>query len=186
MLGRMYDPNVRLSDQERSAALDALAASLGNGRLTMDEFDRRCTAVARAEYQGQLGALFADLPRTDEPTFTASELQVAHQQGKKTRAGVFGLSTIAALTIGALIGDEALIIAFAVVAALAILLYVMKIGPDSWYTPSPAKLARQRAKLAQVEKRAQRRDQWNEITNQAYNVAKGALEKRKWHDGGHV
>lgn len=186
MLDAMQDPNVRLSDQERNAAMNALAASLGNGRLTMDEFDRRCSAIAHAEYHKQLAPVFADLPEQpdmgNDVTFTASEIHAAYQQGKKTRAGIFGLSTIAALTIGMLIGEEAILIAFAVIAALAILLYVMKVGPQSWYTPSPHKLARQRAKQEQVRARLERRNQWNELTNQAYGLAKGALDKRKWHD----
>lgn len=54
---------VRASDVDRESAAGRIARALGEGRLTVDEFDERLTAVYAARTLGELGDLTADLPR---------------------------------------------------------------------------------------------------------------------------
>ena len=74
-----------------------------------------------------------------------------------------------------------------------LLLYVMKVGPDSWYTPSIRQLERRRRELIRVqqleieasrareiaEQRVQRRQQVNQLTNDAINVAQSTVNRFK-------
>jgi len=71
------------------------------------------------------------------------------------------------------------------------MLYVAKVGPESWHRPSPRQIERQRMrelKAAGAEERAQmraleqarwaeRRRQASEITGDAMNLAKRKLEQ---------
>lgn len=54
---------MRASDVDREAAAGQVARALGEGRLTVQEFDERLTAVYAARTLGELGDLTADLPR---------------------------------------------------------------------------------------------------------------------------
>lgn len=54
--------NLRVSDGERNAAMDALGAHLSAGRLDMDEYGTRSAQLAAARTTGDLRAPFADLP----------------------------------------------------------------------------------------------------------------------------
>jgi hypothetical protein len=53
---------LRISDADRSAALDLLSEQYAVGRLDKDEFDERSDAVWSAKTQGDLAPVFADLP----------------------------------------------------------------------------------------------------------------------------
>ena len=78
-----------------------------------------------------------------------------------------------------------------IIPTLFILLYVMKVGPDSWYTPSLRQLEQQRRQeikrrqleieAAQVHQqalmRAQRKDQINQMTNDALNIAQDTVNR---------
>ncbi|EID53666.1 DUF1707 SHOCT-like domain-containing protein [Saccharomonospora xinjiangensis] len=55
-------PNFRLSDAERTQALDALAEHVRTGRLDLPEYDERSASVTSAKTRGDLAAVFADLP----------------------------------------------------------------------------------------------------------------------------
>ena len=71
------------------------------------------------------------------------------------------------------------------------LLYVMKVGPDSWYTPSLRQLEQQRRqeiKRRQLEiesakahqqamMRVQRKDQFNQLTSDALDVAQNTINR---------
>jgi hypothetical protein len=64
----MPEPALRASDDDRDAVLRALERHTGEGRLTLDEFDQRCTAALTAVSLDDLAALTADLPKlSDEP-----------------------------------------------------------------------------------------------------------------------
>ncbi|MBY6413810.1 DUF1707 domain-containing protein [Rhodococcus sp. BP-252] len=58
------NPDVRIGTAEREQALEALSRHLGDGRLTLPEFDERSSVVSSATTRGQLDAVFADLPST--------------------------------------------------------------------------------------------------------------------------
>ena len=58
-----------------------------------------------------------------------------------------------------------------------ILLYIMKIGPSSWYTPSPARLERQRQRELRMLKASQMRE--IEIANAQHLAQQKILRQQK-------
>jgi hypothetical protein len=74
---------MRIGDEERQAALEALTAHREAGRLESTEFEERQVIAARARTWAEIGPLFVDLPQP-HPTGMPPELAVAGQQ----RAGV--------------------------------------------------------------------------------------------------
>jgi hypothetical protein len=54
--------HLRVSDTERDHAADRLREHAGAGRLSMDELATRLETALAAHTQGELGALFEDLP----------------------------------------------------------------------------------------------------------------------------
>ncbi|WP_291313951.1 DUF1707 SHOCT-like domain-containing protein [Corynebacterium sp. UBA2622] len=193
----------RISDAERSDAMTALGRALGEGRITMDEFDRRCTAVAEAQFHEDLTRLFEDLPQvparvgpsSEVALYGADEIRASRRRGQRTRAGIFWLGTLGAVgaTIALSTVSELGALALFVVPTLYILLYVMKVGPDSWYTPSLRQLEKRRRELIRVqqleieasrareiaEQRVQRREQVNQLTTDAINVAQSTVNRFK-------
>lgn len=205
---RPYDDALRLSDQDRSDAIAALGHAMGEGRIDMGEFDERCQAVADARTRSDLTPLFADIPGPDAPHtahggalekhYSTSEIEAARASGRKQRlgtallvslAGIVGapISFIAGLdavgsgtTIAGLAGSAVLTF---LIPAIWILLYVMKVGPESWNTPSPQQLERQRLReieASQARERAERRAlesrQWAERRQQASDLTGDALK----------
>lgn len=53
---------VRASDADRDAVVERLRRALGQGRLTVAEFDERAAAAYAAKTHGDLEALTRDLP----------------------------------------------------------------------------------------------------------------------------
>ncbi len=187
---------VRLSDAERSAAMASLGRALAEGRLSVDEYDQRCREVAAAERRGELSPLFTDLPVEQsgvsgsavEKLYSAQEIEAAYQAGRRPRAGLLGLSTV-----GSVAGAIALSattplswLLLAIIPVVAILLYVMKVGPDTWYVPSPRTMEKARIRelkaadrIRSAELRAERRERTAELTGEAMDFAKRALDRRK-------
>jgi hypothetical protein len=56
--------DIRASNSEREAAVEILRTSLGEGRITMAEFEQRVQAAYAATTRGDLDALTNDLPRS--------------------------------------------------------------------------------------------------------------------------
>ena len=193
---------MRLSDAERTDAVNDLAQALGEGRLSLDEFEERTDAVMIASTRRELAEVFMDIP-----TKASSELKV-YSQGEVARAfestrkprlatamvGSLGLFFGAIASFAALSGVTAALTGTGLlflVPALWILLYVAKVGPESWHRPSLRQIERQRRrelKAATAEERAQmraleqaqwaeRRRQAGEITGDAMNLAKRKLEQ---------
>ncbi|NJJ04707.1 DUF1707 SHOCT-like domain-containing protein [Corynebacterium coyleae] len=199
--------NFRIGDQERMDAMDILGRALGEGRLDMAEFDNRCQAVAEAQTQQDLQPILGDLPTgrgrgvvdkqvsDDAVLYSQAEIMQARRSGRRTRAGVFWLGTIGTIGLVSIFGaagSTALSgLSILLIPTLFILLYVMKIGPDSWYTPSLRQLEQQRRQeikrrqleieAAQVHQqalmRAQRKDQINQMTNDALNIAQDTVNR---------
>lgn len=193
---------MRLSDAERTDAVNDLAQALGEGRLSLDEFEERTDAVMVASTRRELAAVFMDIP-----TKAGSELKV-YSQGEVARAfestrkprlatamvGSLGLFFGAIASFAALSGVTAALTGTGLlflIPALWIMLYVAKVGPESWHRPSLRQIERQRRrelKAATAEERAQmraleqaqwaeRRRQAGEITGDAMNLAKRKLEQ---------
>ena len=64
---RYSDQHIRVSDAERNAVAERLAAHYGDGRLDQAEFDERVSRAMAAKTRGDLDGLFDDLP-DPEPT----------------------------------------------------------------------------------------------------------------------
>lgn len=199
--------NFRIGDQERMDAMDILGRALGEGRLDMGEFDNRCQAVAEAQTQQDLQPILGDLPTgrgggvvdkqmpDDAILYSQAEIMQARRSGRRTRAGVFWLGTIGSIgLVGLFEAVNANVmsgLSILLIPTLFILLYVMKVGPDSWYTPSLRQLEQQRRQeikrrqleieAAQVHQqalmRAQRKDQINQMTNDALNIAQDTVNR---------
>jgi hypothetical protein len=61
--GQMTSPDaMRASDGDRERVVQALQEQVGEGRLTLQEFEERSTAVYEAKTVGELRELLADLP----------------------------------------------------------------------------------------------------------------------------
>lgn len=66
------NPNMRISDAERTEVADRLSLHYSDGRLDQEEFDRRLHQAMSAVTQADLNGLFADLPdATQAGTATA-------------------------------------------------------------------------------------------------------------------
>jgi len=59
---RYSDQHIRVSDAERNAVTERLAAHYGDGRLDQAEFDERVSRAMTAKTRGDLDGLFDDLP----------------------------------------------------------------------------------------------------------------------------
>jgi hypothetical protein len=60
-------PDIRVSDAERSEVADRLAEHYGDGRLDESEFSDRVDQAMRAKTRSDLAGLFDDLPDTEAP-----------------------------------------------------------------------------------------------------------------------
>jgi hypothetical protein len=60
-------PRMRAGDADRNKVVDVLGRHLGEGRLTVAEFDERTTQAHAAVYLDQLPGLLADLPGEPAP-----------------------------------------------------------------------------------------------------------------------
>jgi Flp pilus assembly protein TadB len=60
------NPDLRVSDAERSEVADRLAKHYGDGRLNQDEFNERVDQAMNAKTQSDLSGLFTDLPPLEE------------------------------------------------------------------------------------------------------------------------
>jgi hypothetical protein len=58
----MAESEIRVSDEERDAAVRTLGVHLSTGRLDVAEFEQRCEQVVAVRTRGELEALFTDLP----------------------------------------------------------------------------------------------------------------------------
>lgn len=191
---------LRLSDTDRADAFSRLTFAYGEGRLDLAEYDRRCDAVAEATIHGDLIPLFRDLPskNTSAPAVQSKEVQVytrgeieqSRASGQRTRLGIFSLGSIGTIALTSVAGQPGFpgigALIFLIIPTLFILLYVMKVGPDSWYTPSPRQLERERLREIQAERRVEeerrkalRSAKLDEISGSAMDLAQRTLERYK-------
>jgi len=165
--------------------------------LYMAEYDERISQVVAANTRGELTPLFSDIPQnptgttsTDVAVYSANEIAETHQRGQRTRAGLMGLSTVgsfAAMFVGLAAGvGGASTLALLIIPTVFILLYVMKVGPSSWYVPSPRQLERQRFReiqaaqaLETAQRKAERKEQMDQLTGDAMGIAQRAIDRLK-------
>src|SRR5689334_10871415 len=60
-------PRMRAGDADRTEVVETLGRHLGDGRLTVEEFDERAARAHAAVYLDQLPPLLADLPGDPRP-----------------------------------------------------------------------------------------------------------------------
>ena len=185
----------------------ALGRAFAEGRLTIDEYDDRCKGVTHANVRSDLDQYFLDIPQNPDGSgkeldtvYSAQEIAAAHKSSKNTKAGILGLTTVGALVATPIlmtaVGELAGLLLF-VIPMVWILLYVMNIGPKSWYTPSPKQIEKERLReiqsadalrnaerkaaeqARQAELKAQRQQLAGELTNEAMGFAKRSLDKFK-------
>jgi Domain of unknown function (DUF1707)/2TM domain len=61
------DPQLRVSDADRDRAITKLGEHAAAGRLSPDELEERGDRALSAQTNGDIAALFADLPRSSSP-----------------------------------------------------------------------------------------------------------------------
>lgn len=155
-----FSPDYRIGDEERRQAIEELGTHYAEGRLTFAEYDERLDQVTAATMRSELLQMFDDLPQRKAglvPTqvYTAEEVEQAWRSGRNIRLGIMGLTTIGGL-LGISIwewGDAAPLLF--IIPTVFIMLYVMKLGPASWHTPSPRQLDRERMRQLKAEQRQQ-------------------------------
>lgn len=114
--------------------------------------------------------------------YTRGEIASARKNGQNMRLGLLGLGSVLSFGAGILLAETVAgawgVLPVIVIPVLFILLYVMKVGPDDWYTPSPEQLRRQQLKeiqaarrLEEEQRKALRAAQRDQITGDAMDFA---------------
>lgn len=152
------NPDYRISDAEREQAIEDLGAHFAQGRLSLSEYEQRVTIATSAVMRSDISELFDDLPtgvarsQMDGRSYSAAEISSMRKSGMRTRVGLFGLATVGMLVT---LDFYESFIPVAIWASIFILLFVMKIGPQSWYTPAPRALERQRMREVRMAQQQQ-------------------------------
>lgn len=182
----------RVSDDDRGRAISALGSHFTAGRLSLVEYEDRAEAAAAATRRSELDALFTDLPPLATnaqlmPTYSEAEIERVRRDGRNPKAAIMAVTTFGSIAASIVLQPawyHSAVLLF-LIPLMAILLYVAKIGPDSWHMPSPRKLERQRLrsmrhaqKLEIEQRKAMRRQTREELTHAAFQVASNSLAKR--------
>ncbi|PXY26902.1 DUF1707 SHOCT-like domain-containing protein [Prauserella muralis] len=80
------DGEIRISDAERDEAVTALGAHMSTGRLTLAEYEDRCSRALAARTRGELEQLFGDLPAPHPDLRSATRpAQLVRSAGRRVR-----------------------------------------------------------------------------------------------------
>ena len=140
----------RVSDGDRQHAIELLGIHFSQGRLTIDEYDQRVSVASAARNNNDLNALFTDLPELPSaniPENSQSLVTMADgtvlppaSYGRNIRLGLLlGSSTLLAMPVAI---NAALAPILFLIPLIFILLYIMKVGPESWHTASRIRQAK--------------------------------------------
>lgn len=197
-----YTPDYRIGDAERQQAMEDLGAHWAAGRLDYEDYEKRIDHVTQAQTRSDISYIFDDLPASNprnqygalEKSYTETEIMQARAEGRRTRAGIMTITTVMSFGFGVALDAPILLVIIPVVFAL---LYLMKVGPDSWYMPSRAKLERERMRsdrlelaertreiesrtaLQQAEMKALRKQRTQELTNTALEFTNESIKRFK-------
>ncbi|MGJ4133989.1 DUF1707 SHOCT-like domain-containing protein [Corynebacterium macclintockiae] len=181
--------HIRISDVDRSNAISTLGEHFADGRLTMTEYEERVQQATAAVSEGELEQIFSDLPKLEAsrelvPYYSAREIDRLYRSGRNVRLGlllstVIGSSALAIL-LNSIWEHSAILLLF--IPAVFVMLYVMKVGPQNWYDPSPKQLERQRFRELKMQQRAQqaqwkfeRKQRTHQLTSSAMKFAQKRL-----------
>jgi hypothetical protein len=76
-----------MSDAERQAIVEHLLRAAGEGRLTLDEFDKRAAGVLAALTFGEVEPLLADLPGRAAPSPALEHAEIRNTGAPLKREG---------------------------------------------------------------------------------------------------
>ena len=103
------DPNIRVSDAERTEVADLLSKHYGDGRLDQGEFNERMEQAMSAKTHGDFAGIFADLPDLLESPTSAAPATVTHQS---SRSPMFRIAIIVLIIVAAAVIGQALVHSF--------------------------------------------------------------------------
>jgi uncharacterized membrane protein len=93
----LHDPDLRVSDAERTDVAERLGRHYSDGRLNQEEFNERVERAMTAKTQSDLSGLFDDLPSLDEHPEVPARRERRRSHHK---ALVLVLVIVLAVTIG--------------------------------------------------------------------------------------
>ncbi|MDY3127543.1 MAG: DUF1707 domain-containing protein [Corynebacterium sp.] len=176
---------LRLSDVERNDAMNQLARAVGEGRLTIEEFEERSDDIMAARFRRDLVPVFQDIPALplgEVKEYSREEIERLRQRGRKPRLATALLTTLfagvaapffvaAGFSANAeILGVGAGLLTMLLIPTVWIALYVLKLGPAEWHMPSVKQLERERRRAARAE-----------LTSEAFDLARNRISK--WNSG---
>lgn len=159
-MSQTFNSDYRISDTERQHAMDELGKHFTSGRLDMNEYDTRLTSIAEATMKSELTQLFDDLPLApstpanvpatvsepvdlmETPAMPSTEAMQLYRKGRNMKIGVVLATLVTSLMlfgVSEFLGNFML----GVTLIVAIVLFLMKLGPASWNYPNPQKIMRE-------------------------------------------
>lgn len=137
--------------------MDELGKHFTSGRLDMNEYDTRLTSIAEATMKSELTQLFDDLPLApstpanvpatvsepvdlmETPAMPSTEAMQLYRKGRNMKIGIVLATLVTSLMlfgVSEFLGNFML----GVTLIVAIVLFLMKLGPASWNYPNPQKI----------------------------------------------
>ncbi|MEJ5928344.1 DUF1707 domain-containing protein [Corynebacterium sp. H128] len=114
-----------IGDFEREYALEKLKSATESGHLSLAEFDQRAARAASARTKGDIETLVHDIP---EDLVVKTE----RTSGLQRRIGIIALDACL-IPFALLIAPELATFVALLIPVLVVLLFVLKVGPDSLY-----------------------------------------------------
>ena len=127
--GGAPNPNLRVSDAERTDVADRLSKHYGDGRLDQAEFNERMERAMSAKTQGDFAGLFADLPDLPDPAEPGTSAP-ANVTRAPSRSPMYRLVVLILIIVAAALLGQALIHSFFPWLLLAVVAFLwLRNGP---------------------------------------------------------
>lgn len=140
----------RIGHVERTRAVRRLEQLVHRGYLEVQDFDERSASATTARTRGELDALFRDIPehalapqqkplpakRANATPYPNKAYSPASRRGGRRvsgimiRTSIIAISAILFMALTVAVDNPAPLL---LIPILAILLFMLKVGPDSWY-----------------------------------------------------